>query len=130
MNNYQKTFKFLNAILWIVQLLLAATFIWAGTMKLFKPEELPWPWIQENPALVILTGVIDLLAGFGLVLPTALRIQPKLTVYAAYGIILLMTAASIFHISRGEGSQIGFNIFVLICAVFIVWGRQKKAPVK
>ena len=76
-----------------------------------------------------LTGVLDLLAGIGLVLPALFRIQPKLTIYAAYGTIVLMIAASVFHITRGEVSQIGVNIFFAVFAVFIAWGRQKKAPI-
>ncbi|MGZ3931640.1 MAG: DoxX family protein [Bacteroidia bacterium] len=121
----QKPSTILNIFLWIAQALLAVTFLWAGSMKLFNPDGLPWPWIKENPGLVKITGVFDLLAGLGLVLPALLRIQPKLTVYAAYGTIALMIAASVFHISRGEASQIGFNIFVAATAVFIAWGRQK-----
>jgi uncharacterized membrane protein YphA (DoxX/SURF4 family) len=127
MNEQNKT-KVMNIVLWILQIFLAVIFIWAGAMKLLKPEALPWPWVKENPGLEKLTGVIDLLAGLGLVLPALLRIQPKLTIYAAYGTVTLMIAASIFHISRGEASQIGFNIFILISAAFIAWGRLKKAP--
>lgn len=124
-----KNSKWWNAILWIAQLLLAVTFIWAGAMKLFNPTDLPWQWIKENPNLVKATGIIDLLAGIGLVFPALLRIQPKLTLYAAYGTIVLMISASVFHISRGEGSQIGFNVFVTLLAVFVAWGRQKKAAI-
>jgi hypothetical protein len=125
----QKTSKALNATLWLTQILLAITFIWAGAMKIFKPDELPWPWIQENPTLATLTGVVDILAAFGLVLPAWFRMHSKLTIFAAYGTILLMITASVFHIARGEGAQIGFNIFVLICAVFIAWGRQTRARI-
>lgn len=116
-------------MLWVAQVLLAVTLIWAGAMKLFKPGDLPWPWIKENPNLVKITGVLDLLAGLGFVLPALLRIQPRLVIYAAYGTLSLMIAAIIFHVSRGEASQIGFNIFVAITSVFIAWGRQKKAPI-
>lgn len=123
----QKNLKTLNIILWIAQLLLAVTLIWAGVMKLFKPTDLPWLWIKENPDLAKVTAVLDLVAGIGFVLPQLLRIQPKLGIYAAYGTLALMLAASIFHISRGEASQIGFNIFVAIISLFIAWGRQKKA---
>ncbi len=84
-----------------------------------------WPWTAENAALVKLTWVLDLLAAMGLILPILLRIQPKLTVYTAYGIITLMVAASVFHITRGETSQIGINIFFAIIAAFIAWGRQE-----
>jgi hypothetical protein len=123
-----KNSKWWNTFLWLAQVLLAITFMWAGAMKLFKPADLPWQWIKENPNLVKVTGIIDLLAGVGLVLPALLRIQPTLTIYASYGIITLMIGASMFHIVRGETAQIGFNIFVALTAVFIAWGRQKKAP--
>jgi len=62
-------------------------------------------------------------------LPALLRIKPQLTIYTAYGTIVLMIAASIFHISRGEAKDIGFNIFIIVLAAFIAWGRQKKAPI-
>lgn len=90
-------------------------------MKLFKPSDLPWAWIKENPNLVTITGIFDLLAAIGLVLPTLLNIQPKLSKFASYGIILLMLSAILFHISRGEGSQIGFNILVILLASLIAW---------
>ncbi|MBL7898275.1 MAG: DoxX family protein [Crocinitomicaceae bacterium] len=122
----QKTSKTVNIILWIAQGLLALTFIWAGFMKIVKPEDLPFPWVKENANLVLFTGVIDLLAGIGIILPTILRVKIKLTIFTAYGIIVLMIAASIFHISRGEVKDIGFNIFMLLVAVFVAWGLQKK----
>ena len=128
MANEQKKSNALNIILWIAQVLLALSLIWASSMKLFQSADKlaqMWPWTADNAGLVKFTSVLDLLAGIGLVLPALLRIQPKLTVYAAYGIIALMIAASVFHIARGEGSQIGANIFFAVFAIFIAWGRQK-----
>lgn len=125
----QKTSKTFNIILWIAQGLLALTFVWAGFMKIFKPEDLPFAWVKDNANLVLFTGVIDLLAGIGIVFPTLLRLKTKLTIFAAYGIIVLMIVASIFHISRGEAKDIGFNIFMLLVAVFVAWGRQKRATI-
>ena len=129
MASEQKTSKKINIVLWIAQGLLATIFIWAGFMKIFKPEDLPFPWVKENTNLVLLTGIVDLLGGLGIVLPTLLRIQPKLTIFAAYGIIVLMTVGSVFHILRGEARDIGFNIFMALLAVFVAWGRQTKAPI-
>jgi uncharacterized membrane protein YphA (DoxX/SURF4 family) len=125
----QQPSKLLNIILWVAQLILAAGFIWAASTKLFTPaDELAamWPWTAANPTLVKLTAVFDLLAGIGLVLPMLLRIKPRLTIYAAYGATALMVAASIFHVSRGEGSLIGINIFFAVVAAFIAWGRGKQ----
>tara|TARA_R110002020_G_scaffold135568_3_gene302764 strand:- start:5430 stop:5828 length:399 start_codon:yes stop_codon:yes gene_type:complete len=126
----RKNSKVLNNTLWIIQALLSVTFIWAGVMKLFRPNELPWLWVQENPELVTVSGIFDLLAGFGLTLPSLFGSKPIMTIYAAYGTMALMITASIFHIMRGEGDQIGFNIFILLAAIFIAWGRLKKAPIE
>jgi len=121
-----KTSKGLNIALWIIQGFLALTFIWAGFMKLVKPGQLPFPWIKDNPNLVVLAGIVDLLGGIGIVLPWLLKIKPKLTIYAAYGIIVLMVAAIIFHVSRGEAKDIGFNILLLLLAAFVAWKRSVK----
>jgi len=125
--------KALNATLWIAQVLLAITLIWAASMKLFQPIEklaVMWPWAgQVSPALVKFTGIVDLLGGLGLILPALLRINPKLTPIAALGIIALMLCAGIFHISRGEGAMIGPNVVFALIAGFIAWGRFRKAPI-
>ncbi|UTA66590.1 DoxX family protein [Emticicia sp. 21SJ11W-3] len=126
MNN-QNTSKIRNITAWLCQILLSAGFLWAAYMKLFQPiDQLArmWPWTGDNPTLTRVAGLVDLLGGLGIILPTALRIKPVLTLYAAYGTILLMLAASAFHISRGEASQIGFNIFFAALAVFVAWARR------
>ena len=129
MTRKHKTSKVINIIIWIAQVLLSLTFIWAGFMKIFQPEKLPFPWVKNNANLVLVAGIVDLLAGVGILFPSLLRIKPKLTIYAAYGIIVLMLAACVFHISRGEAKDIGFNVFMALIATFIVWGRQKKAMI-
>ena len=118
----------INGILWIAQGFLAVSFAWAGFVKLLQPQQLPFAWVKDNANLVLITGMLDLLAAIGLVFPALLGIQPKLTLYAAYGTLALMIAASIFHISRGEAKDIGFNICMALVAVFIAWGRCTKAP--
>ncbi|RRQ50470.1 DoxX family protein [Maribacter algicola] len=124
--------KGLNIALWVAQVLISLTLIWAGYAKLFQPIEETaqmLPWALDNPGLLKITGIVDLLGGIGIVLPAAFRLQPKLTVLAAYGTMALMIAAMVFHISRGEVSLIGMNIFFFILAAFVAWGRSKKAPI-
>jgi uncharacterized membrane protein len=124
MTEEQKVSKTINILLWIGQGLLAITFSWAALMKLFKPEDLPFLWVKGNDKLVLITGIVDLLGGLGIILPTLLRIRPKLAIFAAYGIVALMIIAIIFHIWRGETKDIGFNIFILLTAIFVASGRQ------
>jgi hypothetical protein len=75
--------------------------------------------------LVRATGILDLLAGIGIILPALLQIRTQLTLYASYGIMVLMICAIMFHTSRGETSKIGINIFILLTALFVAWGRQR-----
>jgi hypothetical protein len=120
--------------LWTAQVLLSITLLWAGSVKLFQPiEQLKtrWSWTGEvSSNFVKLTGVIDLLGAIGVLLPALLRFKPILTPIAAVGIILLMISASIFHISRGEASQIGFNIIFATIAAFVAYGRFKLIPIR
>lgn len=121
-----KSRKSLNVLLWTAQILLAAGFFWAAFMKLCQSAETlaeMWPWTASHPSLVRTTGIIDLLAGMGLVFPGLLRMTGKWTVAAALGTVCLMIAAIVFHVSRGEASQIGINLFFMVLAMFVAWGR-------
>lgn len=128
-----KNSKALNISLWAVQIILAAMLIMAGTMKSTQPIEklaAMLPWADQVPAwLVRFIGASEFLAAVGILLPSILRIQPKLTPLAASGIVVIMILAIGFHVSRGEASMIGINIFIVAAALFIAWGRFLKAPI-
>ncbi|HEY0882496.1 MAG TPA: DoxX family protein [Archangium sp.] len=118
--------------LWIAQVLLALTFVGGGVWKLMTPVETVapmMPWAGELPALFRFTGVIDLLGGLGVLLPSLTRIKPRLTVLAALGCALLMLAAIGFHFSRGEAANTPFNFVLLGLSLFVAWGREKRAPI-
>lgn len=127
MGETQKKSKIRNVVLWVVQFLIAITMLWASGMKLLQSTEKlaqMWPWVANYPLLVKFTGVIDLLGGVGIILPNLLSIRPKITVFTAWAIVALMLCASVFHISRGEASQIGINIVFAFLAGFVAWGRN------
>lgn len=127
MEKTQKSSKNLNIVLWVVQSSITITMLWASGMKLFQPTEKlaqMWPWVAEHTTLVKFTGIVDLLGGLGIILPNILSIKPKITVFAAWAIAVLMLCASVFHISRGEASQIGINIVFALMAGFVAWGRK------
>jgi uncharacterized membrane protein YphA (DoxX/SURF4 family) len=126
--------KGLSASLWIVQSLLALTFVGTGIWKLGTPvPELAakMPWMGEvSPAFLYLTAVLDLLVGLGVILPSVTRIKPGLAVLGALGCAALMVGAIVFHVSRGEGAKAPFNVLLAALAVFVAWGRRSKAPIE
>lgn len=124
--------KTINIALWTAQVLVAFMFFFAFYAKLLQPVEetaKTMPWVAEQPALAMIAGIADLLGALGLILPAALRIQPKLTILAAYGGGILMVAAIVFHLMRGEAEVIGLNFILMALLAFIIWGRTKKAPI-
>ena len=132
MTTQSQTSKTLNITLWIAQILLALFFL-SGTIMKFMPIpkiSAVMPWMGQLPPVEVrLLGIVDLLGALGLILPAALKIKPILTPWAAIGIIALMICAINFHISRGEASIIGANIFAIVIAVFIAWGRFRKGKI-
>lgn len=123
-----KKSKVLNIALWVIQVLLAASFIWAAFMKLFSPVEQiaqMWPWTAEYPLLLKVTGALDMLAGIGILLPMLLKLYPRLTAIAAWGMVALMVAAAAFHVSRGEANVIGVNVVFAVLAAVVGWGRWR-----
>ncbi|MFN8347058.1 MAG: DoxX family protein [Spirosomataceae bacterium] len=128
MDKIQKLPKLLNMALWGVQGLLAAGLLWAAGMKLGQSAEKlaqMWPWANQVPEwLVKFTGLTDLAGGIGIIAPTLLHTKPQFTIWASYGIMLLMIGASLFHILRGEALLIGPNIVFFLMAGFVAWGRK------
>ncbi len=126
--------KKLNIALWIAQSLLAAMFLMAGIMKLISSIDdlaMSLPWVSDvSSSLVRFIGLSELLGGLGLLLPSILKIKPKLTVWSASGLITVMLFAAIFHATRGEFSAIGMNVALMAIALFIVWGRSEKVSIQ
>ncbi|MEZ4660597.1 MAG: DoxX family protein [Caldilineaceae bacterium] len=121
----------MNIALWIVQVLLAVAFAFFGFPKVAQPlTELAnmMPWVNDVPALLVrFIGVAEIAGALGLVLPGVTKIQPRLTAYAAAGLVLVMLLAAIFHATRSEFGNIGFNAVLLVLAGFVAWKRWPAA---
>lgn len=118
--------------LWLAQVVLALLMASGAVLKFMPIGKLSamMPWTgQVPPILVRLLGLTDLLAALGLILPAALRVRPQLTPWAAAGTAALMVSATVFHLSRGEAAVVGMNVIAAAMALFVAWGRSKKAPV-
>ena len=122
----------MNIVLWIVQILLALVFAMAGIVKVTRPfeklaENMKW---AKDVGLrgVRLIGVLEILGAIALILPAVTGILPWLTPIAAIGLVLTMIGAMITHGRRGEFPNMGFNLVLLLLAVFIVLGRFVAVP--
>lgn len=127
--------KGLSAALWTAQVLLAVLFGLAGVMKTFLPidallgyginyaAELPY-WLLR------FIGIVELSGAIGILLPTLLRIYPRLTPLAAFGFLTIQVLAIIFHAFRGEtATSLPMNLSFAALALFVLWGRTKKLPI-
>lgn len=124
--------KGLHVGLWVVQVLLGAAFFMAGLPKATAPiADLAanMPWAVDMPTLTRFIGVSEMLGGVGLILPAAARIQTWLTPLAAAMLALVMVLAAGFHVLRGEFAMIVPNVVLGGLALFVAWGRAKKAPI-
>ena len=115
--------------LWIVQILLAGVFVFAGGMKLVLPlEQLAGPVTLPGPFLRFI-GLAELLGGAGLILPAALRIRPGLTPLAAAGLVIIMIGATVITLGAGQFSAALISIVVGLLAAFVAYGRWRLVPI-
>lgn len=125
--------RVLHIVLWVLQGLLGALFIFVGFTKISMPindlAEAGMTFVNSfSEGMVRFIGVSELLGGLGLILPALLRIRPILTPLAAAGLAIVMVLAAGFHISKGEDMVQNIVLFVLFA--FIAYGRFRLAPIQ
>jgi len=114
--------KALHVALWVGQVILAAMFLMAGSMKLLNAAELPFPL-----ALALFIGTSEVLGAVGVLLPGLLRIKPGLVPLAASGLATIMVLATSLHFTRDE--PVATTAVLGVIAIFVAWGRARKAPI-
>ncbi len=123
----------MNLALWVVQVLLGVVFLGQGIFKFAAPDGLPatlaWAYDITGPGAVAL-GVAELAAAAGMILPGLTGTQTRLTPLAALGLVVVMAGTIVFHIGREEFQQIGFNVLLLVMALFVAYGRWRLVPLK
>jgi hypothetical protein len=83
----------MNRVLWVVQILLALLFLFAGGAKLVMSAAELTGQTPLPASFLRFIGVMEILGGIGLVLPGILRIQTTLTSVAAAGLSIIMIGA-------------------------------------
>ena len=108
--------------LWITQGLLAALFLYAGSMKFIMPlaaMHLPLP-----VAFLYFIGVAEILGALGLVLPGLLHIARALTPVAAVGLVTIMAGATTITVEGGQIAPALVPLAVGVLAATVAYGRR------
>lgn len=122
----------MNILLWVLQILAALLFGASGVMKtvLFDKVTADVPSFGALPRGVWMAlGILELVCMVGLVVPSAFRWQPSLTVVAA---ALLAVESLVFiwvHVQYREIGPIIFSCGLGLLMAFIAYGRGVLEPI-
>ena len=119
--------------LWIIQVLLALLFLFAGGTKLVIPPEVLASMGSPNQIplpgwFVRFIGVAEVLGALGLILPGLLRIKPWLTPLAAAGLVVVMIGATALTMAADGFAAGVVPLVVGLLAAFVAYGRWRLAP--
>lgn len=119
---------------WVAQTILAGIFFLSGVLKLLMSTDAlaqSDPWIYQAPAwFVNLIGLVEVLAGVGIILPAMLRYRTVWSLRAAYGILGLLLLAFVFHVIREEWSILAQILILAALDIYVIWGRLKVDPIR
>ena len=114
----------MNALLWVLQVALAAAFATHGGFMLTPPPEVVEALnaIMSTPFRIFL-GVAEVLAALGLTLPGLTRIMPRLIPLAAVCLLPIMVGATVLHLQRGEHSSAVTTTILFALLAFVAYAR-------
>src|SRR5258706_14389633 len=99
----------MNVVLWVIQVLLALLFLFAGGTKfVFSIEQMramgPPNQVLLPGLLIHFIGVCEILGALALILPRLLRVRPGPTPPAAAGLAIIMIGATVITIAGPSAS--------------------------
>lgn len=112
-----------NRLLWAIQAILAALFLFAGGMKLVLPIEAMTKQIFLPGWFLRFIGIAEILGALGLVLPWLLNVKRALTPLAAAGLIMIMSGATVITFQTG-GVRAAVTPFVVGILLSLVAGGR------
>lgn len=124
----------MEVAIWIVQILTAIAFFFAGIGKLTQSREAlierGMKYVEDlSLTQVRMIGTLEVLGALGLILPSLLNILPVLTPLAGIGLVIVMLGAMLTHLRRGETPMIAVNLVLLLMAAFVAYGRFVLVPI-
>ena len=121
----------MNILLWIIQILLTLTFLFAGGTKLVLPIETLRAMGSPNQVMLSgwflkFIGLCEVLGALGLILPGIFHRRQYLTPLAAIGLFIIMIGAVIVTI-MGDGIAMAISpLIVGLLCLFVAYGRSKR----
>ena len=110
--------KVLNTTTWAFSVLIAAMFLLSGIPKFFDPGWVSrfakWSYSVE---FLYLIAVLECLGAIGILIP-------KLSFYAAIGLIIIMIGAMYTHLSHDQ--SIIANLIYIVLLLFIAMMRRQQ----
>ena len=120
----------MNIVLWIIQVLLALLFLFAGVTKLILPIEEMTKQMPMPGLFLRFLGVAEVLGGLGLILPGLFRIKTWLTPLAAALLTIIVIGATVVTIKIGGGVTALFPLTTALLCAFVAYGRWRLAPLR
>ena len=117
----------MNRLLWVIQVVLALLFLFAGGAKLVMSAADLTAQTPLPAAFLRFIGVMEILGALGLLLPGLLHVQVKLTPLAAAGLLLIMIGAVAVTIPMGV-AMAALPFVTGVLAAFVAYGRWRMTP--
>jgi hypothetical protein len=122
----------MNILLWILQGLAALLYGSSGVMKVFLLDSIR----EDQPAFDALPdgvwhglGVLELVCTIALIVPSALRWRPRLTVLAAVALALESLVFVAVHLRYHETGTLIFSAALGLLMAFLAYGRSALQPI-
>lgn len=121
----------MNIALWVLQVLLALAFFAHGWMFLFPPASVVEQMNASLPRwFQLFLGVAEVAAAIGLTLPGVTRVMPWLVPLAAFGIMLVLGSATVYHFVRAEISSGIITLVMFVVATVVAYMRWRVLPIR
>jgi hypothetical protein len=118
----------MNITFWIIQSLVALTFLYSGINKsIYSAQRLVaagQTGVAGLPSAEIkFIGIIEVLGSFGLIIPQLLHILPRITSITAIGFAVVMVLAGRIHYVRKEAKNVFTNCILFALCILVAWYR-------
>ena len=115
----------MNVVLWILQFLLGALFIFAGVAKFTMDYA---AMVKDSPVafphwFFLMIGACEILGGVGLILPWLVKVKPALTPIAAALLVIIMLGATVVSAMMSVSMAV-FPFIVGLLLAFIAYKRR------